>query len=491
MKICLIAEGCYPYVLGGVSNWIHDIINAFPNIEFNLIAIISDRSISGKFTYELPDNLTEIYEVYLQDVDWIGNKKHTKKANKVKINRREERALRSLVIGEDVDWVTVFELFDKKNISVNNLLMSPQFLKISKDYYELKYVNITFTDFLWTLRSIYLPLFFALKCNPPKADIYHCVSTGYAGVIGNKAVSLYPSAKLLISEHGIYTREREEELIKAKWVQNIYKTIWIDQFKKMSKASYYFADLVTSLYKGAQQIQLELGCPLYKSIITPNGIKAERFEGIPLKEQDDPFINVGAILRIAPIKDVKTMITSFYYAHKKQPLLKLWLMGPEDEEPEYAEECHELVRALDAKNIIFTGRIQTSDYIGKMDMMILTSISEGQPLTILEGFAAKKPCIATNVGNCHGLIYGENDPFAAAGIVVPVMNVSEISNAILKMANNLDRTKEMGENGYKRLMYRYKHEYMIDTYRKIYKTLTDISENFDIDKLVNSDSQAI
>lgn len=477
MKICLIAEGCYPYVLGGVSNWIHSIIKAFPSVEFNLIAIISDRNNSGKFTYELPENLTEVYEVYLQDVDWIGSKKQNNQNNIIKLNKIEEEALKSLVIGEDVDWATVFKLFDKKNISVNKLLMSPQFLNIAKDYYELKYVNITFTDFLWTLRSIYLPLFFALKCNPPKADIYHSVSTGYAGVIGSKAVCTHPGAKLLISEHGIYTREREEEIIKAKWVQNIYKTIWIDQFKKISRGAYYFADLVTSLFKGAQQIQLELGCPLYKSIITPNGIEAERYENIPLKDPNDSFINVGAILRITPIKDVKTMITAFYYAHKKQEKLKLWLMGPEDEDPEYANECHELVRALGAENIVFTGKIQTSDYIGKMDMMILTSISEGQPLTILEGFAAKKPCIATNVGNCQGLIYGENDSFAEAGIIVPVMNISEISIAILKMANNPNMSRQMGENGYQRLMYKYKHEYMIDTYSKIYKILVSISDD--------------
>ena len=38
--------------------------------------------------------------------------------------------------------------------------------------------------------------------------------------------------KLLISEHGIYTREREEELLKASWVAGIYKNIWIEQFKK-------------------------------------------------------------------------------------------------------------------------------------------------------------------------------------------------------------------------------------------------------------------
>jgi glycosyltransferase involved in cell wall biosynthesis len=470
----MIAEGCYPYVVGGVSSWIHSIIKLFPNIEFNLIAIIADRSISGKFAYELPDNLTEIHEVYLQDVDWVGN--HRIRKNRVHLKKKEVEALRSLILGEEVDWITVFRIFNRKNVSVNNLLMGPEFLKITKDYYTLRFSDITFSDFLWTLRSIYLPLFFALKCMPPKADIYHCVSTGYAGIIGSKALTLYPNARLLVSEHGIYTREREEEIIKAKWVQGIYKSIWIEQFRKMSQCAYYFADLVTSLFQQAQSLQIELGCPKEKAIVTPNGIDTGRFESIPWKEPEDPYINVGAILRVTPIKDVKTLINAFYYAHKKQPRLKLWIMGPEDENPEYAADCHELVRVLQAKNIVFTGSIRTADYIGKMDMTILTSISEGQPLTILEGFAAKKPCIATNVGNCRGLIYGENDSYGDAGIVVSIMNISEISNAILKLANHPDLARQMGRNGYRRLMAKYRSVYMEETYRNIYKTLAKMGD---------------
>ncbi len=473
MKICMIAEGCYPYVVGGVSSWIHSIIKLFPEIEFSLITIVSDRSISGKFSYELPSNLTEIHEVYLQDVDWVGRYKTRKR---VRLKKKEVDALRSLIIGENIDWMTVFHIFQRKNISINNILMSPEFLDMAKEYYSLRFSDIIFSDFLWTLRSIYLPLFFSLKCIPPKADIYHCVSTGYAGIIGSKALSLYSDAKLLISEHGIYTREREEEIIKAKWVQGIYKTIWIEQFRKMSKCAYYFADLVTSLFDQAHTLQLELGCPPDKAIITPNGINTKNFEGIPMKEPQDPYINVGAILRVTPIKDVKTMINAFYYAHQKQPKLKLWIMGPDDEDPEYAEDCRELVRAMHAENIEFTGSIRTTDYIGKMDMTILTSISEGQPLTILEGFAAKKPCIATNVGNCQGLIYGENDSFGDAGIVVSIMNISEITNAILKLANNPRLMKQMGEIGYQRLMAKYRSSYMEENYRKIYKTLAELDE---------------
>ena len=132
------------------------------------------------------------------------------------------------------------------------------------------------------------------------------------------------------------------------------------------------------------------------------------------------------------------------------------------------------LEANQIKDIIFTGRINTSEYIGKMDFTILTSISEGQPLTILEGYAAHKPAIATDVGNCRGLIYGEDDPYGPSGIVTHIMNVEEIKEAILFLANNPETCKEYGENGYKRLIRRYTIVDMKNTYDGIY---TELSKN--------------
>ena len=91
--------------------------------------------------------------------------------------------------------------------------MGPDFFQIVRECYKRQYANIVFSDFLWTMRSIYLPLFWTLKMKVPQADLYHCVATGYAGVLGSMAKHFHNSS-LLISEHGIYTREREEELIK-------------------------------------------------------------------------------------------------------------------------------------------------------------------------------------------------------------------------------------------------------------------------------------
>ena len=469
MRICIIAEGCYPYVVGGVSGWVHSMIQTFPKQEFILLTIIASRDLSGQFAYELPENVTEVHELYLDDADWGSvNKRH-----KMRMNQEEYHALRSLILNHEVQWDAMFDFFKNHQVSINQLLMGEDFYHAVLDCYNLQYPDIVFSDFLWTMRSMYLPLFLAMSMEIPKADVYHAVSTGYAGILGSMGKHFH-NGQLIISEHGIYTREREEELIKATWVQRLYKKIWIQQFKKLSQVAYDKADVVTSLYQHARELQIELGCPKEKTVITPNGIEYLRFSNLPgireeIRQENEGYVHVGAILRVAPIKDVKTMIQAFAYAKKRCPKLKLWIMGPYDEEPEYAAQCFKMVETMEIPDIEFTGRIQVTDYLGWMDMTILTSISEGQPLTILESFAAHVPVIATDVGNCRGLLYGEDDDFGHAGILTHIMNIEEIANAMVYLAENTNVRRQMAEIGYKRLMRKYKIEDMKKTYEGIYR----------------------
>lgn len=475
MRICIVAEGCYPYVVGGVSSWIHNLIKLFPNIEFVVLAILANRDMSGKFVYELPKNVTELHELYLDDCEW---QQRNKKIRKAALSREDYNALRSLVLNQQTQWDRLFDLFNKTKLSIEDILMGEDFYNIVLDCYNMKYPQIVFSDFLWTMRSIYLPLFFTLKMQVPKADLYHCIVTGYAGILGAMAKHFHGS-RLMVSEHGIYTREREEELIKAEWVRDIYKNIWIDQFKKMSNLAYDRADLVTSLYERARGLQIELGCPPQKTVVTPNGVNVDNYRDIPGKTEEDlNYINIGAVLRITPIKDIKTMIQAFGYAKRKNDKLKLWIMGPADEDKDYAQECFDLVEMMQIPDIVFTGRIDVTEYMGRMDFTILTSISEGQPLTILESFSAHKPIIATDVGNCSGLVYGEEDDFGHAGIITHIMNVDEISNAILTLAEDEKLRAQMGESGYKRVMSKYKISDLRDTYGKIYQ---DFAKSMDIE----------
>lgn len=64
MRICLILEGCYPYVNGGVSSWMHNYINEMTEHEFVLVTIGANAESRGNFKYELADNVVEVKEVF-------------------------------------------------------------------------------------------------------------------------------------------------------------------------------------------------------------------------------------------------------------------------------------------------------------------------------------------------------------------------------------------------------------------------------------------
>ena len=151
MRVCIVAEGCYPYVIGGVSGWINSMIRSFPNIEFIVLAIVANRSLRGKFQYELPENLTEVYELYLQDVDW--SKKHRRRQ---RLKKEQYRALRSLILDQDVQWNILFDLFQKNDVSLNDLLMGEDFLHVVTDCYNLKYSSFSiFLLFCFFQKIIY------------------------------------------------------------------------------------------------------------------------------------------------------------------------------------------------------------------------------------------------------------------------------------------------------------------------------------------------
>ena len=471
MKVCLIVEGAYPYVNGGVSSWVQQLITSMPDVEFVVQTIAASPNKEAKFAYKIPENVSKIQEVYLLDDDYVGNAIQ----KKIRLTEKEYEAFEGLMFGNGTEWDVIMDFFANKQVSLNALLSGKDFYYMTKNYYNENFNRVIFSDFLWTMRSLYLPLFTILKSCTEEADLYHSVSNGYAGIWG--ALQKNQTGKpFLMTEHGLYTREREEEIIKASWVSGIYKDLWIQQFKRIGECCYDYADKVVSLFEGARKFQIELGCEKQKTLVIPNGVNPKNFEGIAQKDPEDAYINIGAVLRVTPIKDVKTLLSAYALAKEVNPKLKLWVMGGMDEAKEYAEECLQMVKDMNIRDVEFTGVVNVKEYMGKMDFMILTSLSEGQPLSILEGFACKKPCIATNVGNCKGLIMGERDDFGSAGYIVPVMGVVEISRAILEMAKDKQAREKMGMAGYKRVSTHYTQSDVFAKYEKLYDELTLFGE---------------
>ena len=151
--------------------------------------------------------------------------------------------------------------------------------------------------------------------------------------------------------------------------------------------------------------------------------------------------------RQVPIKDVLTLIRACGLACA-QTDLELWIVGPENEDPTYAARCHALVDSLAlGDHIKFLGPRSVAEIYPQLDALVLTSLSEGQPLVMLEAYAAGVPVIATDVGACRELIEG-GDPadhaLGPSGIVTRVASPNETAAAMVQLASHPELRATMG-----------------------------------------------
>lgn len=467
MRICMILEGSYPYVFGGVSSWAHQYISAMPETEFILWCIGAKEQDKGKYKFKLPENVVEVHEVFLDSA--LRLKLDRRNQKKLRLKEEQREALIHLFSSQKVNWDVLFELFQDNDMNPVSLLMSEEFLNLLIRLCHEKYPYISFADYFYTIRSMLLPELYLLSQEVPKADIYHATATGYSGLLGSLAKWKYKTP-FILTEHGIYTREREEELLRATWVPSHFRKQWIDLFYYFSICAYEHADRVTALFEEAGRIQRDIGCAAEKQVITPNGIRYENFCKIESKKSNG-HIDIGAIVRIAKIKDIKTMIYAFAEVKSQIPSARLHILGDVDDN-EYLEECKRLIGQLKIEDIRFTGIVDTRKYMKQLDFIILSSISEGQPLAVLESFAAGRACVTTDVGCCRELLEGR-DEFGSAGICVPPMHKERLAAAMITLCRNAPMRILMGENGKKRAEKYYTHEISMSRYQKLYKEVME------------------
>ncbi|MCP2035273.1 glycosyltransferase involved in cell wall biosynthesis [Planomicrobium sp. HSC-17F08] len=439
-------------------------IMSMPEHDFIVYSISAKERKSVELKYEQPPNLLELHSIFLG----AYAEENIQAGQRYNITQEEKEAFLSLFSGKATNWDALFDFFVSGRVdSVLNFLSSKDFFDIVHALCEKQFIQVPFTDMFWTLRSMVLPLFLCIEQEIPEADLYHSVSTGYAGVLG--ALARYQCNKpLLLTEHGIYTREREEEIIKADWIKGYFKDIWIDYFDSLSQCTYKYADRVTTLFEGSRQIQIELGCPVDKTAVIANGIDINKFH-IQNRQLKNTGIHIGAVVRVVPIKDIKTMIQSFAIVQQEVEDSHFYIIGPYEEDVEYYNECVEMVEDLGIRNLVFTGVVNVQEYLAFLDILVLSSISEGQPLVILEGLAMEIPFVATDVGSCTELLLGKHDEIGPAGVVVPVMHFHLMANEIIALAGNPERRREYGSNGRERVTSLYTLTGMIDKYHQLYR----------------------
>ena len=480
--VCLIVEGCYPYVPGGVSAWIDWLMRSQPETRFSVVSLWP-KPMGLKSRYPAPANLVRFDHLYLQQFGTPPRRSGA--VTPAAVEHLSEALTRLMTQGGIVALADVMDELKhvRRMLKLEELFNSPAAWQIVQDMYRREMPNGSFLDYFWAWRALLSGLLAVLEAPLPEAQVYHTISTGYAGMLSARA-RLETGRPSILTEHGIYTNERRIELLMADWVADTVdkghalddprfdlRDMWVRAFEAYARTCYETASDVVTLYRDNQGPQRTLGAAPGQLSVIANGIDVAKFAHIPeATPADRPTI--ALIGRVVPIKDVKTFIEAARILATRVPNVRAWVLGPTDEDPVYHQECRALVAEYGLVNTVeFTGPVNILEYLPKIHVMALTSLSESQPLVVLEAGAAGIPFIATDVGSCREIIEGraeESPRLGSGGAVTHLAAADEIAAAAELFLTNHGLRREAGAALKARVATYYTSTQAADSYRRLY-----------------------
>jgi glycosyltransferase involved in cell wall biosynthesis len=146
--------------------------------------------------------------------------------------------------------------------------------------------------------------------------------------------------------------------------------------------------------------------------------------------------------------------------------VKLHLLGQYNKDDGYYQSLLKLIKHFHLEsNIEFYGSVENVQvYLSQADIAILSSRSEGLPLSLIEYAMAEKPIIVTDVGQCQAVV----GDFAK---VVPKANAKALTDAIIYYLTHQDQAQQDANQLYKKVTKEYGAEAITDDILTLYKRL--------------------
>lgn len=148
------------------------------------------------------------------------------------------------------------------------------------------------------------------------------------------------------------------------------------------------------------------------------------------------LVSVG---RLVWEKSYEVLLEALLLARSEAPDLHLWLVGDGVERA----ALEQLVRSLHLEeHVLFLGaRSNVGYWLQHADLFVMSSVSEGLPVSLLEAFAMERAVVATDVGGIPDVVEG-----AHAGLIVPRSNPRALADAILRLKRDPDERRRSERN---------------------------------------------
>ena len=459
-RVALISEGCYPFHPGGVSLWCDQLIRGMPRHDFTAVALTVDDT--ERPAWERPANLTEVVTMPL----W-GRRPRRARRRPAGFADVHEAFLRSFVPytdhSPDLMSQALRRIFDLAQTSdVGAALVSndavARLVRAVEDCGEgpisLRDAVIA-TDLLeHSLRPLSYP--------PVQADVCHLAMNGLSALAGMAAKWAH-GTPLLMSEHGVYLRERYLGAL-AEPLSLPVKVVLLSFHRALAGAAYRACDMLTPHSGYNRRWQLNSGADESRMWTMYNGIDPAEF---PVAQGEPDVPTIVFVGRIDPLKDLHTLIRAFGEVRDALPEARLRVFGPVPEaNKDYHASCVQLVDQLGlGGSAVFEGRVPRQvDAYHAGHLVALTSVSEGFPFTVVEAMSTGRPPVCTDVG-------GVSEAVADAGLVVPPRDHEAVAEACVRLLTDNALRHRMGIIARKRVVERFTVQRWNDSYRERYAEL--------------------
>ncbi|MEW5839619.1 GT4 family glycosyltransferase PelF [Nitrososphaera sp.] len=478
-RVLMINWDNYPNsTSGGVYAWVKQMVDNLPEVEFSVFNVLSNPNING--SYKVPGNVVRVMEIPLygcqryEEFYGAGGKGLT-----AKILRTDESFIKK-------KFVPLFEKFAKELVSdscdhsaLGSLAGELHSMLAAHDVKKCAEHPATFRAFAGLLaqddlyRSVQMKeavdlfsfvqrILQILSVRLPEVDLVHS-SNAWIPAFAGICAKVDFGCPMIATEHGVAFKDLL--LYHRLYIHNeAYNILWKVISNNIIRTVYRAADVVAPVCAANATMAEMLHTPSSKIRVIYNGVDSDKFR--PLATMDRPdrptVVFVG---RIELLKDVLSLIQAISYVKETVPDVLCLIYGSSTDF-EYARACMKLVRELKLEeNVKFMGPTKNPEQAYNAgDVVVLSSIREGFPYTVVEAMACGKAVVSTDVG-------GVREALENYGMLARSRHPYELADALAKLLSDRRVRNELGEMSRRIVDKKFTIQGSIESYRSLYSEL--------------------
>lgn len=479
LRVLLTTEGTYPFAWGGLATWCDSLIRELPEVAFSVLALCDDPCAELRFPRAA--NVVELRPVPIWGIrrasDLSGRRRRP--SGDLDVFVPAYRRFVAQVLGarrDDAqlarDLHVMYRILSRGDF--DGILRAQPVWEALCAEAESRFpvlaqrlgrpdARLSFADVADAAHWLYHWLF-PLAEPVPEVDVAHATAGGIPALLA-LVCKLEHGAGFVLSEHGIYLRERY--LAEHASREGLFaKAFKLGFARRATELAYASADAIAPCCDYNRRWEQRLGVrggrirTAYYGLGRPPGRRSPR-----------PRAGGAVVVwagRIDPLKDVETLLRAAAVVRRAHPDARFRLYGAAPAgQAAYEARCRVLHRRLGlGDGVSFEGF--TSDVpaaFEQADVVVLSSISEGFPYATLEAMVCGKPVVATAIGGIAEQITPD------CGRVVPPRDPEALGAAVEELLADEELRRRLGAAARARVDDVFGLDRFRATHRSIYETV--------------------